>query len=371
MLHFMKYRFLISIRKKEELFWTLVFPLLLATIFHFAFSGLSDMEQFQAIPVAVVKHSEVVPFDSFIDEMDDTYLEVQFMKEEEAIEALEVAEITGIYYSGNTPSLTVSVNDAETMMLKSILDIYNQNASILASIGTADPSQVAVVSEEMAQQVDYLKQHSFGNEEQDLMMPYFFALIGMATLFGWTRGLEIATAIQANLSAVAARKSIAITKKIPMILGEIMVAVILQFTALVGLVLYMIFVLQLPVKVNAVEMGTVLLAGSFLGVCIGLAVGSIGTLKADTKNALLVGVSTISAFLAGLMLGTMPAILEASCPLINRINPATLIAKAIYSIATYPDATALYTCIVGIVLWCVLLITFAVCRMRRAQYDSI
>ncbi len=371
MLHFIKYKFLISIRKKEQLFWTLGFPIILATIFYFAFDGLGDIEQFHSIPVGCVEGKEELPFDYFLEELNGKYLEVQVMDEADAVEALKKSEIAGIYYSGDTPSLTVNVGNEKTVLLKTFLDNYNQNASILASIASTNPSDIQALAKQIEIPTNYMIENSFGNSASDLKMPYFLALISMAVMFGWQWGFDIMMAVQANISRIAARKSLGITNKNTMFLGELLVAVAIQFTALGLLVLYISYVLKQPLTIRPFELSILLLLGSLLGICIGLAVGGIGNMKEDTKTAILTGVSLISAFLAGLMDGAFPSLIEEHCPLINRINPATLVVKASYSIGIYQDQATFYTCIGAISLWCIILMGIAVLKMRRAKYDSI
>lgn len=52
--HSMKYTFLTLIREKSSVFWCFAFPLLLGTLFNFAFGGLGADESFSPIAVAVV-----------------------------------------------------------------------------------------------------------------------------------------------------------------------------------------------------------------------------------------------------------------------------------------------------------------------------
>jgi len=56
--HTMKYTLLNLLRDKGQVFWCVAFPLLLGTMFHFAFGGLGSGESFSAIPVAVVMQEE-------------------------------------------------------------------------------------------------------------------------------------------------------------------------------------------------------------------------------------------------------------------------------------------------------------------------
>lgn len=125
--HSMKYMFLTLMRNKSFLFWCFAFPLVLGTMFHFAFAGLGSDESFEAIPIAVVIEEdtssfEPIPpdiaaglpesfastdsfspeslvrglFDSLSEPGDDQFLEVTYASWEEACALLEEKKIYGI-----------------------------------------------------------------------------------------------------------------------------------------------------------------------------------------------------------------------------------------------------------------------------------
>ena len=53
-LHEFKYELKRVLRQKEELFWVLLFPIILGTMFHFALGNLNNTtENFHTIPAAV------------------------------------------------------------------------------------------------------------------------------------------------------------------------------------------------------------------------------------------------------------------------------------------------------------------------------
>ena len=54
MIH-IKYRMKTMLRQKTMIFWSLAFPLILGMLFYFMFSGIEDLEQFQKVPVGVLK----------------------------------------------------------------------------------------------------------------------------------------------------------------------------------------------------------------------------------------------------------------------------------------------------------------------------
>ena len=55
--HIFSYRLKCLLRDKSNIFWTMLFPLLLATFFQLAFSNLATNEKFKAINIAVVNNA--------------------------------------------------------------------------------------------------------------------------------------------------------------------------------------------------------------------------------------------------------------------------------------------------------------------------
>lgn len=101
-LHIFTYRLKCLLRNRENIFWTLLFPLILATLFYFAFSNLNSAEAFSAIDIAVVDNE-------------------QYRKDENFKAALEKAS------TGNDRLFNVSVvsgEKADEMLMNSEIDGY-------------------------------------------------------------------------------------------------------------------------------------------------------------------------------------------------------------------------------------------------------
>ena len=98
--HTMKYTLLNLLRDKGQVFWCVAFPLLLGTMFHFAFGGLGSGESFSAIPVAVVMQEESSELRSMFDSLskpgEDQFLEVTYASAADARELLKAKEVYGI-----------------------------------------------------------------------------------------------------------------------------------------------------------------------------------------------------------------------------------------------------------------------------------
>ena len=89
------------------------------------------------------------------------------------------------------------------------------------------------------------------------------------------------------------------------------------------------------------------------------------------KIGIMLGISMVSSFLAGLMNGNMKDIVEKSAPFVNRINPASLIADAFYCINVYDDTARYYRSLATLAVMCVVLVMASFFMVRRERYDSI
>ena len=56
MLHLLKYHLKINLRDFNVVFWPLIFPILLGTLFYFSFGTMKEAD-FEIVPVAVVNES--------------------------------------------------------------------------------------------------------------------------------------------------------------------------------------------------------------------------------------------------------------------------------------------------------------------------
>lgn len=94
-------------------------------------------------------------------------------------------------------------------------------------------------------------------------------------------------------------------------------------------------------------------------------------MQEGVRIGLMLGISMVSSFLAGLMNGNMKDIVENSVPFVNRINPASLISDAFYCINVYDDMTRYYRNLITLAVMCVVLMMASFFMVRRERYDSI
>lgn len=370
-----KYSLLQAVRTKDAMFWGLCFPIILSLLFFFSFmGGGKETELANPVKVAVAldkSNTEVTAFREFLEQMDGDLIEVSYMSEADGKKALKEGEIKGLYTAAEKRKLYVSDVGMEQTILGSLLESYNQNEALILDVVANHPEKLNGVIKSLDSYQNMTKDQSLGGKVLDGDIQFFFALIGMACMYGCFGGLTKAIEMQANITALGARKSITPTHRLKVICADMGAAVCIHFANMAVLLLFIKYVLKLEFNGSFGGMTLICLFGTLIGVALGIAVGSVGKWGEGIKVGILLGVSMIFSFLAGLMMAQMKDLVEQHLPILNRINPVAVISDAFYCLTVYNDPVR-YTrdlIILGAMSTGLILISFLM--VRRERYDSI
>ena len=138
-----KYSFLAKIRDFSLVFWPLIFPFALATAMYFSIGQMEEAD-FETVRAAVVteQEGEEDVFSDYLSELekdDSSLISIRQMSEAQAAGALADGEIEGIYYSGDTPSLTVDSSGLPQSILQMILESYLEGKQTLEDVARLHP----------------------------------------------------------------------------------------------------------------------------------------------------------------------------------------------------------------------------------------
>lgn len=366
------YRVKRLIRNKTLFFWSILFPLVLATFFKLAFSSITEKNWgFETIPVAVTAGNGSVPDAMLLDflremERDGTaFFAITETDEETAEELLSEKKVTAVLVAGEEPLLLFYENGLNQTIVKTVVDSYLQSKEIF--LEAAENGKLPEVAKVFSEEVKTLAVREYQGASRDPMIQYFQALLAMASLYGAMYGLMNANELNQRLTEVAARRMAAPLHKIPTVLVDVAAAVTIQYAQFLLLLAYDILLLR-------VDFGTVnvwlFLAGalhSLFGVLIGYFIGCVAQKKEGIQNAIMMSCVMFSSFLAGLMTGDMRMILELSVPVVNRINPATLIAESLQALCVMGDKKRYAECMLRILVWCVVLVIGSVAALWYHQ----
>ncbi|CDE47188.1 aBC-2 type transporter [Clostridium sp. CAG:411] len=382
MLQLFRYRILSLLREKTTIFWSIAFALILATFFHFAFSGLG--EDLKSISVAVVfdeavnqtESESVVKSLKQIESNNKKLLHVKTESEEDAKRDLKNKKVKGIYYytpiaTGENPiRLCVLGSGLEESILQSVMESYNNQMRVYTTVMLEKPQKMSELMK-----FDYGKsmvvESTITGKEVQSYTQYFLALIGMACMFGCFIGMDSASKLQANVGALGARRCITSTSKAKLIFVDVFVAFFVQFISVLVLMAYIKGVLKIDLGNHIGYLVLIAALGSMIGVSLGMLVGSIGKVKEGAKIGILLTISLTSSFLSGLMVSSIKGTIEQNCPIINRINPSSLISDALYCVGVYEDMGRLQVDLLLMLLLVVLLYLGSFVMMRRVRYDNI
>ena len=374
MLHLIKYNILVKFRNFNMTFWPLFFPLILGTFFFFAFGNLND-EDFETVPVAMVQESDSNPLFSFyieqVEKSSPELLNIQQMSEVEALTALKSKEISGIYYNQAVPSLTVNAHGIPESILQSVLESYNNSLHTVQTILKEHPSGILNGLSQLSDSRNLVQELSLGGKTIDGNSQFFYALIAMACLYGGFIGFGSAITLQANLTALAARRCVTPTHKLKLILSEQIASFLIGYVDVIILLIYLRNILKLDFQGQMGKMLIISLFGSLIGVSMGIFVGSLGKISEGIKVSIILALSMVCSFLSGLMNSSMKDLVEKHAPIINRINPAALISDAFYCINVYDDPARYYRNLITLAGMSVILVLASFLLIRRNRYDSI
>ncbi|MDF2535037.1 MAG: type transporter [Bacillales bacterium] len=378
-LHVFKNRLKCLVRDKQALFFTLLFPIILGTLFNLAFQNLNDLDTFSKIKIAMVDNEGYKKDSTFQQVLTsvsgsekDALFQVTYTSEENANHLLKKDKIQGYILIQNGLNLVIKEDGLYQNIMQSFLDDYKQMQFTIASIIKENPNALESVLQDLGDRNSYLKDVPPGNASPNWVLNYFYCLIAMTCLYGSFWGLKEVTSIQANYSPQGARLNMAPVHKLKVFAASVTAAVTLQFLEILVLLAYLIFILKIDF---GNQLGYILLTcitSTVTGVTMGAMVSSlIKKGSENVKSSILIGVSMLMSFLSGLMIADLKYIINDKVPILSYLNPANLITDSFYSLYYFSTHERFFTNI--LLLWgfnlLFSLITYFV--LRGQKYASL
>ncbi|VYT60951.1 ABC transporter permease [Erysipelatoclostridium ramosum] len=357
------------------IFWTLVFPLALATFFNLAFANLTASEEFETVKVALVEEQANSQFKETLQELekgDDKLIDLQITSLDKAQQLLKDEKITGYYVVSNEIKLVVNNTGIDETILESIVNEYNSTMSTVENIATLNPSalQSNILNTVNLSKNNFENQNIGGNT--DLTVVYFYTLIGMICLNASFCGLRTTSQIEANLSRQGTRITISPISKLVTVLSGILSAFIIQFAIMMVLMAYLIFGLGVGFGEQTGYIILLIAIGCFTGVGLGNFAGNVLKFKKeDTKISFLSSFSLVLSFFSGMMIIDIKYWMQTNLPILTYINPVSLITDGLYALYYYDNLSRYTTNMICLFVIGVLLILGSLFFTRRKQYDSI
>ena len=386
--HNFKYSLKVLFRNKPLIFWTYIFPLILALLFNLAFKDIESNEVLKTIDIAVV-NSESFENDTItknilkeLSSEENKIFNIEYTDLEKSKELLENKEISGYIIYDNDIKIVINNNGINETILKYTLDeIQNTknmvnimlNSSITKEINNGN---ININYNEIYNNImnkisnTNIKLNDISNKNLSYTMIEYYTLIAMAALYGSMLSMYITNYNDARMCPVGKRKNVSPTNKMTLIVSGLLSSYIVQLIGMFILFMFMIFILKIEfIKLEKVIFLSLL--SSLAGLSLGVFVSSVFKAKENTKTGIIITITMICCYLSGMMGIKMKYIIDTNIPIINKINPANMITDALYSLYYYEDNIRYSFNIISLIIFSTIMILISYLKLRREKYDSI
>lgn len=386
------YQLKLILRDRGLIFWTLAFPLIMATMFYFAFSNIESSEALQVIKIAIVEDSAWQSSPSFREafaelsssDSENQLFETTYAPDAVAAEDLLRAEaVTAVLRlqasatpvaqpSENSaapivrPEITARKSDVNVTVLKSVVDQISAQSEVIQSIAREHPERLAELTNAVRARLE-----DASSEKLSYTMIEFYSLIAMTCLYGGMLGMVAVNRLLANMSASGKRIAVSPASKSCLLVGGLLASYLIQLFGLLLLFSYTVLVLHVDYGNRVGLIILLALIGSLTGLALGALLANIFRVSENAKVGLMLALTMFGCFLAGMMGITMKYLVDTNLPLLNQLNPANLITDGLYALYYYGTLDRFWGDVITLVIITLVIISISVFSLRKEQYDNL
>ncbi len=381
--HIYFYQLKAQIRNKENVFWLLMFPIILTTLFQFVLSDIMSAENFVTIPIAVVKSVELeqdVIFTGVLEDVsvsDDEYkkdalFSVKYVDLQEAKRMLNEKEISGYIYHNGSLHVVVLDNGYEETIIKAFLDLFIQRQTSLGTIiPMIEKERIAEIVTLSSEERSYLKEINLNSKEPNLTVVFFYTALAMSCLYGAIAGSDNVIKIQADLSPMAAKMNVVPLPKMKAFLAYTAASTTIQVFNVLILLAYCFFILGVDFGNDYYHIILTCIVGSITGITLGTFISALFKLSEGVKTGIIFGFTMICSYLAGMMDISIKYFMQENYPFLDKINPASLITDSFYALYYYDGFERFWFNIFILLMMSFALFCGTIIVLRRHRYEAI
>ncbi|MBP5180882.1 MAG: ABC transporter permease [Clostridiales bacterium] len=375
-----KYSLKKTLSNRMFIFWSFVFPVTLMFFFHLAFSTIyAEENTIDPRDVGIIYEADN-QFTSFFGSVTDQIEVLNEIDEDEdtLYELLGENEIDGIYIVKEDSievALCPKYSETDAMIIKTVADFYIREFDLIEqALTSGDMEAVQNMINSLNADTDYMSQETgIYKEQTNPYNWYYYATIVMGIMFQAMAGVNLVAELQADVGErkVAMRSSVSPASKSVLVLTAFLSRLLVSLVISSFSIFCMNRFFEIPVGNRLPQLLLFILASNMFSLSMGEMFGLFFKGPVQTRGNKGVALIMTSVFLSGEMIATLPGMFERYLPIVNDVNPATVLNLALYRLVYYEDLTSFYVEIVKIVLLTILFLTIATMRLRRQKYASL
>lgn len=373
--HNFKYTLKVILRDGVLIFWTLAFPLIMATFFNLAFSNIENEEKLNLIDIAIIDDENWQQdrvFREAFQELSrennpDRLFNTRYVSAEAAQGLLSDGEIMGyLQLKSSQPELTVGESGINATILQFATEEIATQTQVVQTIAQKDPSKLANLKFASDVQLD-----DQSSENLSYTMIEYYTLIAMTCLYGGIVGMVAINHLLANMSASGKRIAVSPAPKWQLVLGGLLASYLIQLVGLALLFVYTTMVLGVDYGAHFGLVVALGLLGSLAGLSLGVMLAALVRSNENAKIGIVISVTMFGSFLAGMMGITMKYIVDTNLPLLNRLNPANLITDGLYALYYYPTFDRFWGDMMILAIMTIVMVGASIYSLRKEQYANL
>ncbi len=367
----------VLLKNKMLIFWTFIFPIVLGLLFNLAFSNIEKEEMFSTIDIGIVNDEYYLNNQAYSmtfnylssDDNDNKLFNINYGTKEELQEKLDDEEISGYLYLDPSSHIVIKSNGINESVFKYVVEEIN---TVSNGISTIEFENIEAISQyAMKLMNSEIKVNDTTKSNMSYTMIEFYSLIAMTCLYGATLSMYALNQILPNMSNKGKRVGVSPVSKFKMIIASLGASFVVQLIGVLLLFLFTILVLNVDYGSNILLVILLAVVGSFSGLSLGVFISTILKKNENTKLGFIIGITMACSFFAGMMGITMKYIIDKNIPILNKINPVSMITDGLYSLYYYDTLNRYLFNIISLLIFSFVLIFISFIFLRRQKYDSI
>ncbi|MBT1171869.1 ABC transporter permease [Bifidobacterium sp. MA2] len=410
-----------NLRNRSALFWLIVFPLALSTLFNGMLADLNEGYEIKAIPLAVVQDANWDKADgakAFVDVLsgekrsssdsgDDAFAGAGGDRTRllEAVDAdtldeartaladgraagylrvdghgmlsLTLSPATASAIRGGAMSTAGDSNTAITVAaIDTMLNLYNRTDASVRDLIARRPQ--AAASREFWSSVGDVagltRETSLTNAKPNMTARYYYALLGMACLMAMGYSISAVTTAQANLSALGIRRTVAPLGRGRQLIAGFLASWLCSAASLTVALAYIRYVCGIPLGGREPAAVAAVAVASFTACALGTMIGAIPKLPHSVKMGLSSAIPCTLSLLSGLygqFAMNLSDWITRHAPVLALVNPAQQVTNLFYDIL-YFDSYRPFAATCGILIaMSVLFLAAGVIMLKEQRYEHL
>ncbi|MBT1175199.1 ABC transporter permease [Bifidobacterium sp. LC6] len=408
-----------NLRDKSSLFWLIVFPIALATMFNGVFGNLDQAMSITPVSVAVVEDTNwtnAIGADTLITALSGKSSDTSKTHDDNGTNAVNIdpgvtllnatkvdstLQARELVSQGKTDgylkadddgrieltlsddTVTVANNgtqeaglDVSLSALDNVLDQYNRTSATVKSVLEDNPTAPITRTfwNGINASMNATKEVTLTNFKPSVMARYYYALMGMACLVAMSYMIHTVTTAQANLSALGIRRTVAPLGRAKQLVAGFLAGWLCSCVCLLVALAYIRYGCGIEVGGREPAAVIAVVVASFMTCAFGTMIGAIPKLTTGVKQGMATAIACSLSLFSGLYGGfamELSDLISRKAPLLAAINPAQQVTDLFYSLMYYDSYQPfIRTCAILLAMSTVFLAA-GVIMLRRQRYEHL